>query len=83
MSQTSLPPHSAFFSKLHNQALLHTEYLTAKSNWDSLGCTNMRDYSMKYLEIDVLILADVFECFRKNCLESYKIDPCSECRFQA
>ena len=76
MSQTSLPPQSSFFSKLNNQALLHTDYLTAKSNWDTWRCANMYDYSIKYLEIDVLILADVFECFRKNCLENYKIDPC-------
>ena len=75
MSENSLPPHSEFYSKLQNQALLYTDYETAQNNWKLFNCTNMYDYTMKYLEIDVLILADVFENFRKLCLEYYQIDP--------
>ena len=76
MSETSLPPHAAFHSKLYNTNILYTDYEAAKSNWNTFNCTNMYDYTMKYLEIDVLLLADVFENFRKLCLEYYHIDPC-------
>ena len=40
-------------------------------NINSLG-----DYHDLYLKTDILLLADVFENFRKVCLDAYKLDPC-------
>ena len=36
----------------------------------------MGEYHDLYLKSDVLFLADVFGCFRKTCLQYYKLDPC-------
>lgn len=36
----------------------------------------MGDYYDLHLKSDILLLIDVFENFRKTCLQSYKLDPC-------
>ena len=43
--------------------------------WATFGCKTLGDYSDLYCRTDVLLLADVFETFRKMCLRQYGLDP--------
>ena len=43
--------------------------------WDAFGCETIADYHDLYLQLDVLLLTDFFEKFRRTCLDFYKPDP--------
>ena len=73
--ETQLPPKSAFYSKLNNKDITDEDYNHAQKIWKEFEMTTMKDYHDLYLELDVLLLADVFENFREVCLDNYKLDP--------
>ena len=75
LNETRLPPKSAFYSKLSNSNITDEDYNHAQKVWKEFGMTTMKDYHDLYLELDVLLLTDVFENFREICLENYKLDP--------
>ena len=51
------------------------DYQHALSVWRAFECKTMQDYTLLYMKLDVLILADVFEEFRTKSLASYQLDP--------
>ena len=73
--EKSFPPKKAFYSKLSVKGISDANYTYGKNVWDIFGCSNLGDYHDLYLRTDVLLLADVFENFRKLCLEQYQLDP--------
>ncbi|CAB4010085.1 Gastrula zinc finger [Paramuricea clavata] len=70
-----LPSKDKFYSSLYESKVKKEDYQRAQKVWDHFRMKTMRDYHDLYLETDVLLLADVFENFRRTCLENYKLDP--------
>ena len=74
-SETQLPPKSEFYSKLSDEDITDADYQHALNVWNTFNFKTMCDYRDLYLKSDVLLLADVFENFRKTCLRHYNLDP--------
>ena len=51
------------------------DYAHAQQVWGTFGCKTLGDYSNLYCRTDVLLVADVFETFRKTCPRQYGLNP--------
>ena len=70
-----LPSIDEFYSKLNISGISEKDYQHACKVWNEFGLKNIGDYHDLYLETDVVLLANVFESFRKVCLDNYGLDP--------
>ena len=64
-----------FYSGLSQEGITDDDYQHAQEVWDTFNCATLGDYHDLYLRTDVLLLADVFENFRKTAMATYKLDP--------
>ena len=74
-ADTQLPPKASFYGKLTGNHISKEDYAHAQNVWEVFGCQNMGEYCDLYCRTDVLLLADVFETFRKTCMGQYSLDP--------
>lgn len=74
--ETTLPPRENFYNSLIEEHISESDYHHACILFKSFNMRNLKDYHNLYVKTDTLLLADVFEKFRRLCLSNYKIDPC-------
>ena len=73
--EMKLPPREAFYSKLNMAGVREEDYEHANRTWKEFGLKDLGEYYDLYLKTDVILLANVFEEFRKVCLKNYGLDP--------
>ena len=69
------PPKEVFYSKLSDVHISDEDYAHVQKVWETFGCKTLGDYSDLYCRTHVLLLADVFETFRRTCQKQYSLDP--------
>ena len=75
-NETKLPFKQHFYSILNDEHISDEQYKHAQNVWNTFNLNTIGDYHDLYLKSDILLLSDVFENFRKTCLQYYKLDPC-------
>ena len=71
----TLPDKEAFYSSLNMEGITSVDYRHAKRVYKEFKLKNLGDYHDLNVQIDTLLLADVFENFRNKCIEIYELDP--------
>ena len=74
-NDTELPEKKHFYSRLSEEDISDADYERAKLIWKHFNIKNLGEYHDLDLETDVLLLTDVYENFRKQCLTDYELDP--------
>ena len=73
--EKQLPSKDQFYSKLNMSGISEKDHSHTCKVWNEFDLKNMGDYHDLYLETDVILLANVFESFRKVYLDNYGLDP--------
>ena len=74
-NETSIPSKESFYSNLTMEHITETDYIHANNVFKTFKLNNLGDYYDPYVQSGTLLLADVFENFRKGCIKTYELDP--------
>jgi len=72
---TKLPKIKNFYSSLSEKSISKEDHCFARRVWKKYQCKNLIDYCMLYCKIDVILLAEVFQKFRKQMMAFSSLDP--------
>ena len=74
-NEKSIPRKESFYSSLTMKNITEMDYIHANNVFKTFKLNNLGNYHDLYVKSDTLLLADVFENFRKACIETYELDP--------
>ena len=76
LMESSLPFESKdWINDLTKEATSQNDIDYAHKIFGMYGCRNIKDYTLLYLDTDVILLAEVFENFRDVSMKTYNLDP--------
>ena len=70
----TLPQAASFFDSLHDVHVSKEDYAHATKVWNHFECANLKDYMELYLSLDITLLADVFENYRRFFFEQFGLE---------
>ena len=74
-NEATLPEKEEFYSNLNMEEIPEVDYMHRKRVCKDFEIKGLGEYHDLYLKSDTLLLADVFENFRKMSLKVYQFDP--------
>ena len=74
-NETLLPNKESLYSNLNMENIEDMDYRHGNNVFKIFKLNNLGEYDDLYVQSDTLLLADVFENFRNECLEVYELDP--------
>jgi len=72
---SSLPRMKKFYSRLSEKSISFEDHKFAKRVWRKYQCKNLLDYCKLYCKIDVILLAEIVQKFRKEMMAFSSLDP--------
>ena len=77
LNNKELPGIKYFYSSLKLKSISKEEYEQTKEIYDKLEFKNIKEYLDTYLKLDITLLCDIFENFRKGIWDKFRLD-CSK-----
>ena len=77
LNDKKLPKIKNFYSSIKLETISEKEYKQIKEIYDKLEFKNIKEYLDAYLKLDITLLCDIFEIFRKGIWDKFGLD-CSK-----
>ena len=75
INHEQLPDMEHFKAKCGKDKCMKRNYGVVNEIFNAFDCKNFSEYLNLYMMIDIVLLADIFENYRKLTIETYRVDP--------